>query len=354
MTQHQRHLRLGDADRSTVVAIAIIAAVVVFVYLLRNILIPFVFAGIIAYVCMPLVDALAKRTRQPRWLFAMAVLLVLLALAALIGFLGAPPLAREVTHVVGDLQGTLATLTRQLIGNGQVTLLGNSIDAGSAAAYVVNGIRAWFGESGTVGTVVSLGLAGLSGFVLSWVVLGYLLVGGPQVAEGLFWLVPPRSRPFVHRVWADLDPILRRYFIGVALVVLYASVVAYIGLGLILGLHHAAFLALVTGVLEVVPIVGPIGSAVLAGLVAVQEARSSWNILAYIAYATVLRISIDEFVGPIVLGRAAYVRPVLVMFSFLAGAVLFGVIGIVLAIPAALTIKATLAELYKEPEALTE
>jgi predicted PurR-regulated permease PerM len=354
MTQHQRIPRLGDIRGPTVVTIAVVAAVVFFFYLIRDILIPFVFAGIIAYVCTPLVDALAKRTRWPRWLFATAVLLVLLGVAALIGFLGAPPLAREVTRLVNDLQGTLETLARQLIGDGKVALLGKSIDAATVAAYVVNGVRAWIGASGGLAMLVTLGFAGIIGFILSWVVLGYFLIGAPQIAEGLFWLVPPRSRPFVHRVWADLDPILRRYFIGVAVVVLYSAVVAYIGLGLILGLRHAAFLALLTGVLEVIPIVGPFGSAVIAGLVAVQQAHSSWNILAYIAYACALRISIDEFVAPIVLGRAAYVRPVLVMFCFLAGAILFGVVGIVLAIPAALTVKATLAELYKEPEALTE
>jgi predicted PurR-regulated permease PerM len=354
VTQHQRHLRLGDADRSTLVTIAIIVAIAIFFYLVRDILIPFVFAGIIAYVCTPLVDALAQRTRRPRWLFAMAVLVALLGLAALIGYLGAPPLAREVTRLVNDLQGTLENLTRQLIGDGQVKLLGESIDAATVAAYAVNGVRTWIGVSGGLATLVTLGFAGIIGFILSWVVLGYFLIGAPQLAEGLFWLVPPRSRPFVHRVWADLDPILRRYFIGVALVVLYSAVVAYIGLGPVLGLRHAAFLALFTGVLEVIPIIGPFGSAVLVGLVAVQQAHSSWNILAYIAYASVLRISIDEFVAPIVLGRAAYVRPVLVMFCFLAGAILFGVVGIVLAIPAALTVKATLAELYKDPEALTE
>jgi predicted PurR-regulated permease PerM len=354
MTQHQRHLRLGDADRSRLVAIVVIVAIVVFVYFVRDILFPFVFGGIIAYVCTPLIDALAHRTRRPRWLFATAVLLALLALAALIGFLGAPPLAREATRVVGDLQGTLASLTRQLIGDSKITLLGETVDAASASAYVADHIHAWFAAGDRVATLVTLGLTGISGFILSWVALGYLLIGGPQVAQGLFWLVPPRSRVFVHRVWADLDPILRRYFIGVALVVLYSTVVAYIGLGFVLGLHHAALLALLTGVLEVIPIVGPIGAAVIAGLVAVQEAHSSWNIIAYIAYATTLRISIDEFFAPIVLGRAAYVRPVLVMFCFLAGAVLFGVVGIVLAIPVALTIKATLAELYKEPEALTE
>jgi predicted PurR-regulated permease PerM len=124
--------------------------------------------------------------------------------------------------------------------------------------------------------------------------------------------------------------------------------VAYLGLGLVLGLHHAFILALLTGVLEIIPLVGPLSAAVIAGLVAVQQAASSWDIWGYVIYATVLRLSIDQLVGPIVLGNAARLRPVLVMFCFLVGGALFGVVGVILAVPTALAVKVTLSVLYSE------
>jgi predicted PurR-regulated permease PerM len=342
-----------DTTRASIAALAVIVAIIVFVYLIRAVLIPFVFAGIVAYLCTPLVDWLANRARWPRWLFAVAVLFALLAFAGLLAYLGIPPMIREVTRLAGDLQGTAKRLLQELIGTGSFKLLGNSIDADQISSYAVNSLRDWLNENGRVFSIASIGFAGVFGFLLSWVVLAYLLIGGHQVANGVFWLVPPRHQRFVHKVWADLNPILWRYFFGVALVVSYASLAAYLGLGVVLGLHHAIFLALVTGLLEVVPIIGPAASAVLGGLVAVQEEKSAWMIIAYAIYVTILRISIDEFFGPIVLGRAAYIRPVLVIFCFLAGAVLFGIVGIVLAVPTALTIKAILAELYKDPEAMT-
>src|SRR5581483_203266 len=122
-------------------------------------------------------------------------------------------------------------------------------------------------------------------------------------------------------------PLLRRYFIGVGIVFLYASAAAYVGLGLVLGLRHAAFLALLTGLLELIPLVGPAASALLGGLVAIHQATSAASIIGYAIYAAALRISIDQFFGPIVLGRAAYVRPVLVIFCFLSGGILFGIVG---------------------------
>ena len=72
-------------------------------------------------------------------------------------------------------------------------------------------------------------------------------------------------------------------------------------------------------------------------------------IIAYALYATALRISIDQLFGPLALGTAARVHPVLLIFCFLSGALLFGMIGVIMAIPVALAVKVTLALLYDEP-----
>jgi predicted PurR-regulated permease PerM len=334
--------------RASATVVGVVVALIIFVYLVREILLPFVFAGILAYIFTPLVDWLTLRTRGPRWLFAVAVLLAIMVLAAIFGILGGPPLAHEIAHAGADLQGTVEALARQFLGNGTFTLLGETVSAQRIGVSVAAGVRAWFDAPGSAIAVTVWSFVVLFGFILSWVLLGYLLIDAHRIADGLFWLVPPHHRPFVHRVWNDLDPVLRRYFVGVALVIIYASLVAYIGLGLILHIHHAVFLALLTGMLEVIPIVGPGAAAVIAGLVAVHQAQSAWSIIAYVIYASALRISIDQFFGPIVLGQAAYVRPVLVIFCFMTGGLLFGVVGVVLAIPVALAIKASLAELYRE------
>jgi predicted PurR-regulated permease PerM len=332
--------------RSTTL-IALIAAAA-FAYLLRYVLLPFVVAGIVAYVFTPLVTWLCKRTSLPRWLFALPLLMLLLGFAAIVGFLAAPSLFRELLAVGGNLRGAVEALVKKVIGDGSVKLLGETVDASSIAGYAVNGMRDWFGASDRIFELSSIGVGGFFGFVLTWVLLGYLLIDGPRVYQGILWIVPPRRRPAAALIWSRLDPILRRYFIGIALVVLYASAAAYLGLGLFLGLRHAVVLALLTGLLEIIPLIGPAVSAIIAGLAAVQEAKSAWDIFAYIIYATALRISIDQFVGPLVLGRAASVRPVVVIFCFLAGAALFGIIGMVLAVPVALTIRVILGFVYEE------
>ncbi|MGH8148502.1 MAG: AI-2E family transporter [Steroidobacteraceae bacterium] len=334
---------------SRVAGPAIIVGLLVFVYLVRSILLPFVAAGIVAYVCTPLVDWLAGRVPLPRWVFALAVVAALMAVAALVGWLGVPALVAQTVRVTSDLHGAVAGFLEALIGQHTLWVLGEPINAASLATRAVEGLRGWLAEDAHVGYLAALGVAGFFGIILTWVLLGYFLIDAHRFAQGLLALVPPVQRPFVARVWSELDPLLMRYFVGVALVVVYASCAAYIGLGLALGLHHAVFLAMLTGLLELIPIAGPAAAAIIAGLVAVRQAASAWNIVAYIVYATALRVSIDEFFGPIVLGRAARVRPVVVIFCFLAGGVLFGIVGVILAVPVALSVKVVLANLYGEP-----
>jgi predicted PurR-regulated permease PerM len=341
----------GRVERfSNLTTIAVVVGIIVFLYFVKEILLPFAVAAVVAFVATPLVDWLAARTRAPRWVYALAVLLAIMGLGALIGLLGAPPLLRELQLIAGNLQEVVTGFVRVLLGNRTLDLMGQRLDAAGIGAMIAHQAQSWMGENGRVLEVAALGVAGIFGGILTLVLLGYFLLDAHRIGQGLAWLIPPRYRPFTSRVGRDLEPVLRRYFIGVGLVVLYASVAAYIGLGLVLKLQHAVFLALITGLLELIPFIGPAASAILAGLVAVQQASSGWNIIAYCIYATALRISIDQFFGPLVLGRAAYVPPVLVIFCFLAGGLLFGIVGVMLSVPVALSIKVLLGIIYQEPK----
>lgn len=341
----------GRVERfSNLTTVTVVVGLVVFLYLVREILLPFAIAGIVAFVTTPLVDWLAARTRVPRWIYALAILFALLGLGALLGLLGGPPLLRELQQIAGNLQGTVTGFLQVLLGDRTLVLMGERLNAAGIGAMIAHQAQTWLAQDGRLLEVAALGVAGIFGAILAVVLLGYFLLDAHRIGRGLAWLIPPRYRPFTYRVGRSLEPVLRRYFVGVGLVVVYASTVAYIGLGVILHIHHAAFLALITGLLELIPFIGPAASAVMAGLVAVQQATSGWNIIAYCVYATVLRISIDQFFGPLVLGRAAYVPPVLVIFCFLAGGLLFGIVGVMLSVPVAICIKVLLTVIYEDPD----
>ena len=339
--------RTSAAPRSLTPVMLLAGAAAVVLHELRTVLLPFVIAGVTAYVCAPLVDSLAARARWPRWLAALAVLVILMGAAAALGWLGLPPLIRQVEGVAADLHGAVADFMRAVIGTHSVQLLGTNLDAQRTADLLVSAIGQQMNGPQLLGLLGGSAAAAF-GFMLVWVLMGYFLIDAHTIGAGLLWLVPPGGRPRAEWIWRELDPVLRRYFIGVAVVVAYATAVAYFGLGLVLGLHHAFVLALLTGVLEIIPMIGPVAAAVIAGLVAVQQAATSWDIWGYVLYATLLRLSIDQLIGPLVLGNAARVHPVVVIFGFLAGGALFGIVGMILAVPAAILVKLSLSVLYRE------
>jgi len=304
---------------------------------------------LLAYIAPPAIEWVIARTRLPRPIFVFLVFALFLLLATLVAYLGIPPLAREMTHVFNDFETIVRELAQRMIGSGKISLLGQPMDAGQLATTVGNGLRNWFAQTGVLATLGAAILGTMFGVILTLVLLFYFLLDGPSMARGLLQLVPPRQRPLIAHIWTVLDPVLKRYFIGVLIVVAYAAAAAYVGLGLVLGIPHAVLLALLTGVLEMLPVIGPGAAAVIAGLVAVHSAAGIGAIIAYALYATALRISIDQLFGPVALGTAARVHPVLVIFCFLSGALLFGIVGVIMAVPVALVVKVTLALLYDEP-----
>lgn len=326
---------------------AVLVAIAVFVYLVRLILLPFVIGAAIAYVSTPAVEWLAARFRIRRLVAAVAVFLVVLGLVAVIGFFAVPMLTQEVGQLATNLNGIIETAARRAVGDGTAHIFGKSMNAAQIGQWAADAVRGWLEKDGV--RLASVGFVGVFGAFLTLVLLFYFLVGGRRIAAGLVWLIPPKQRPLIRSMWLQLDPVLKRYFIGIAVVVTYASIAAYIGLGLVLGLRNAVLLAILTGLLEMIPVVGPASSAVIAGLAAISGATSIWNIAAYAIYAIALRLSIDQLVAPIVLGRASALPPVLIIFCFLAGGVLFGIPGVILAVPLALTIRIVLATLYEEP-----
>lgn len=325
-----------------------VGAAIVFLYLIRPILLPFAVSGIVAYICSPLLDRLAQKTRLPRWLFAVAVFLVLLGIAASIGMEIGQRLIADTSGTFSDLQGTIENLLREATGGRPIHLFGQSMDAGDIVHGAFGRLHDWFNQSDRLAELTGYGLLTVIDVFLSVVLLIWLLITGPSVARGLFWLVPPSRRPLAAQIWARLDPVLKHYFIGVFATVVYATAAAYVGLALILGLDHALLLSLMTGIAETLPFIGSTAVAIIAGLVALHTASGFMSIVAFALYATLLRLSIDQLVAPLVLGRAANLHPVLIIFCFLAGAVTFGVTGVILSVPVALTIKATLETLYGE------
>jgi predicted PurR-regulated permease PerM len=327
---------------------AAIGIVLVFLFFARHILLPFILAAALAFLLTPLVDRLDRHSILPRWVAALGVYAgVLLALGALGYFVGRP-LTQDAAELLQSFPEKVRSLITELAGLAP-RALGRPIDAQELANSVLAELQRLLG-GGAVLSFAGFGMALMFGALLFLVLLLYFLISGHAIADGAFWLVPPEYRTEVRSVANKICPILWRYSLGLAVVVTYASTVAWIGFGLVFHLSRAPLLAVAVGLLELIPLIGPAASIGLVVLVSLQQ-TGLVAILGLAGFAVALRLSIDQLVGPLVLGQAARLHPVVIIFCFLSGAVLFGVVGLILAVPVAASIKIILATYYAEPVA---
>ncbi len=244
-----------------VVAVLLIAfAVIVFFYFIQFVLLPFAFSAVTAFVLTPLVDWLAKTIRAPRVAVGVTVFFAFLGLFGFAAYLVIPGLLHEGLFAVSHLQEIIEQPLKNLLGNGQVQILGPSVSASDIAAAAVAKLRSLL-QGGALTTLALGAFGGIFGVFLTLTLLAYFLASGRQLVRGLIWIFPPDWRPLTARIFDALRPIHFRYFAGIAAVVAYASCAAYIGLGLFLHLRHAALLAVLTGLFELLPVVGPALSA---------------------------------------------------------------------------------------------
>jgi predicted PurR-regulated permease PerM len=326
---------------------AALAVLFLYLYYVRVVLVPFVVAGALAFILSPAVARLHRAMpRTPRWLAAAAIYLLVLCGVGAIGYWLGPALVDDVSELAREtprmVQGALSFLAPQ----GEIVVFGRTLSTAALTQDVLAGMRAYL-LSGAGLSLASVGVAALFGAFLALVLLAYFLASGPALGRGLLWLVPPEYRDHLRRLTRDVAPMLRRYFVGLLIVVLYTAAMALLFFGAVFRIEHAPLLAIVIGILELVPILGPMLSAGLVVLAAIDQSSLAMTV-GMIAFVLALRLSIDQIVGPLVLGRAAYLHPVAVIFAFLTGAVFLGVLGLILAVPVAATIKIVLAHYYSE------
>ncbi|MGH7212377.1 MAG: AI-2E family transporter [Acetobacteraceae bacterium] len=326
-------------------ATLIVTATVLWV--VRFAIIPFIIAAVIGFVTQPVLEWAQRRMGGRRWPGVVLLYLVVVGFFGFVAYWIASTAARDLVSVASRLPQIARGLITAATGPHGIKLLGTTYTPEAITAAAFQALHNLIGppQLATLATV-SIGLV-VGGF-LTLVLIPYFMVSGPRLAAGAIWLVPPERRHSVIELLPKLVPMLRRYIVGICAVVLYTSVVGWLGFGLLFRLPHAVLLSVAVGMLELIPAVGPMTSMALVGLTGLQQ-TSTLGLVFLMGYAIALRLSIDNLVGPLVLGRSVKVHPVVVMFAFVCGAMLFGVIGLLFAVPVAACIRLVLSHYYAEP-----
>ena len=325
---------------------AVIVAVLVFLFYVRTILTPFVLAAALAFILNPAMDWGQARLRWPRWIFAVLLYIAVLAILVLPLLLFGGQLARD----IADTATHLPQLVHKYVGEVAKfagPTFGIAVDPDQISNDILTRGRNFL-QTGAVFSVAGYGFGAIFGIILFFVVLAYFLLSGRQIVAGMFWLVPPEYRRDVDAVAVKILPVLWRYFAGLLFIVGYAAIFSWIAFGLVFHVPHAALIALAVGFLELVPLIGPAITFAIVGMIAAQQGDVG-SVIALFAFEIAMRLSLDEVIAPLVLGKAARLRPIVIIFAFLSGGVLFGIIGLLLATPVAASIKIILMSYYAEP-----
>jgi predicted PurR-regulated permease PerM len=179
--------------------------------------------------------------------------------------------------------------------------------------------------------------------------LVYFLIDGQNFFRYLLRFVPPEHRLHVQHLSAQIHRVLGRYLRGQLVLIVVMSVVTFVVLEWVFRLPYALWLGILTGILEVIPLIGPISAAAIACTIGFSQGGPNEAAGLAIAYF-VLRQVEDQLVMPLIVGRAVHVHPLVTIFAVLVGEKIAGVLGMILAVPVAAVIKVVLDYAYPKDE----
>lgn len=343
-------IRLSQRAK-TIIVLSLVAAALLFVYGVRAIIWPFIWAAVLAYLLAPLVTWLCQRTRLHRFWVSLLLVGFLVGLIVLLFAFGYPPLSRELEGLRLSLPSIVQNLESTLAAYSQINLFGLEGLIGLSGERLASALDA--AAPTLVDAVLHLALNVVElflKFLLCFFATFYLLLESNRIGAWARRMVPAPYRQELGALGGQVDYVLGRFLRGALMLVAIMSVATYIGLRL-LGVPYALVLAPVAGVLELIPLIGPFLAATPAVLLAlVYPSPFGWSpVVSAIVVAlmyTVLRLLEDYLIIPNVIGRYVHLNPVLTIFAILAGGALFGVSGMLLAIPTAAILRIVFNYLY--------
>jgi predicted PurR-regulated permease PerM len=331
-------------------------AALTFLWLLHvagNVLAPVALAFVLAYVADPLVDWWAARGIGRTW-GALAVLLLALIVVVLAVALIGPLVAAQGAQFLTDLPRILDELRAwynaqvMALANSQLPLLrdipferGLDVESRDVGHYLLDEIQrlhpSWETAMG-VGRGLQTGLTILGYLILTPVLTFYLLRDFPSLGRAVAQVLPPGRRDetlsFLHRY----DELLGEYLRGQLLVATFVGIATGVGFWIV-GFPNAVLLGVIAGVFNIVPYLGLIVSLVPALLIALLT-PPFWLSLLKVAGIFFVVQSLDSyFFSPKIVGDRVGLHPVWVMFAIIGFASVFGIVGLLLAIPMAVLIK---------------
>lgn len=316
-----------------------------FIGAILGIIILFSLVALIVLILTPGVGWL-ERHKVPRPVSAGIMALVVLGTIGVVGWLVIPPAAREMKDLARHLPDYIAKTQKWLADRGGV--IGTSTSS-------VNLSRVTEMLSTKTGPILSrIGTYTLSAVTLIvsafvvFVSVIYTLASPRPIVEGALRLFGPDQSRRIADVIQKIALQMRHWAMAMGAGMTAIFALTWILLGLILHVPFAFLFSVIAGLLEIVPTIGPILSAIppIVVTLASDPTKAVWIAVGFI----VIQQIEGHLIIPLILGGGLKLHPVGVIFAVLVMGGLFGVVGIFLAVPALAVIKTLIEEFYLLPK----
>ena len=322
--------------------LAALALLITAAVLLREVLLPFVAAGVLAYLLDPFVNRL-ERIGLNRVVATLFILVVFFAGLILLVLLALPVITTEMAILIDKLPGYFRRLQALAVDPGHPSM-SKIIDMGMEEAERSSGELAslgagWVAEA--LREVWSDGRMLLSIFsllVVTPIITAYLVYDWNRIISALDNLVPVDQRATVRALAREIDTTIGGFLRGQGTICLLLGLFYALALRVI-GLNHAPLIGISAGLLGFVPYLGSFTGLALSLAVALAQFGLAWSPLLLILGIFLVGQSLSDYVlAPYFVGNRVHLNPVWLMFALFSFGYVFGLIGLLIAVPLAAAI----------------
>lgn len=332
-----------DRTVRLVIAVVLLVGAIITINYLRNVLLPFLVACVLAYIIHPLI-LYNKRVLRLRGkvLPVLLTLFEITCVLTVIGFFFFPYIINEI--------GTMAEmLSRYTKNHVQIPYLPSTIHNFITRNLDIDNITKMFSQQeiisfieDTLSEIWSMLGSSIRAVlsVLSWLIvllyLVFILIDYDSIMNGFKKIVPPRYNKIANQIMADTASTMNHYFRGQALVSFLVGIIFSIGF-LIMGLPLAVVFGIFIGILNMVPYLQLISipfAAILCLVMSVDTGQNFWILFAEaIAVYCICQLIQDMLLTPKIMGKYMGLNPAIIFLSLSVWGTLLGFIGFIIALP---------------------
>jgi len=357
------HLTSPPWQPATRLVIAVLGALlgILLLYLLRSLVIPVIFAFLFAYILHPLTSWATNKTRIPRGLVAfLALLLSAVLILSVTTGLGVAfsqrvvDLASYLSSIIEQLPATIESLANQSFKIWRFEVDLREMNISPLLTNLASSLSPLLTKAGSlIGSFAVAAISGATTFLLMIVMSFYFLVDFEKLRPALHNIIPASYQQDFDHLLTQTNRIWRAFLRGQVLLGVIVGVSTSV-LMTIVGLDFPIAVGVIAGFMELIPMFGPVITGIFATLIALFQPVNPWG-LTPLGY-TVLIIGIflliqqveNLILVPRIIGESLDIHPLVVFIAVIAGGILAGFFGVLLASPVAATLRLGTGYLYSK------